>query len=609
MLTDEFKGCSKCQSSIGIGIKRAIMQVMSKRLGRRILPLALMGCLAVAAPALGQGLAGPYLAAQQAEMRGDVAAAATYFGKALARDPGNTTIMERAMLHKIAAGDISEGIAIARRFEEISPGHHLGVLALASDAMRNGDLARARQMLRNGGPFVGQVMDAWASYGDGQKEAAYERLREIEASNVHGAAGKTVAAMHLGLMQAADGDDEAALVSFERAAGASDGGTLRLARARAGALARLGRQDEAVQSINARLAGTYGNIPLSLLAERIAGGEVPAVRTANAEQGAADALHEVARMLARGQNRLISLAYARLAVHLDSGLTDAQLLVAQILDAGQQYEVAIEAYDAIPDDAPEALNAQVGKAEVLSEAGKPDEGIAAMRETLAQFPDALEIHTALGDMLRRESRFEEAASAYDGAVALLPKIEPHHWALFYQRGIAHERSKQWDKAEADFRRALELEPDQPDVLNYLGYSLVELGQKLSEAEEMIEKAVKQRPDDGYIVDSLGWVLYRFGEFDRAVEHLERAVELRPTDPVINDHFGDALWQVGRKTEARFQWKRALSFEPEDKDAERIRRKLDVGLDVVLAEEEAEGLPGIFGRQSENGVTEQNKDGG
>ncbi|MEM1162587.1 MAG: tetratricopeptide repeat protein, partial [Pseudomonadota bacterium] len=250
------------------------------------------------------------------------------------------------------------------------------------------------------------------------------------------------------------------------------------------------------------------------------------------------------------------------------------------------------------------------RAEAKQAAGRVDEAVTDMRATTERFPQALEAHTSLGDMLRRESRFEEASAAYDAAIALLPEIEPHHWGLLYQRGITFERSKQWDRAEADFRRALELEPDQPDVLNYLGYSLVELGQKLEEAEQMIETAVEQRPDDGYIVDSLGWVLFRFAEFDRAVEHLEHAVELRPVDPVINDHFGDALWMVGRKVEAEFQWKRALSFEPEDKDADRIRRKLDVGLDVVLEEEKAEGLPGIIGRtETEDDSAAKTKDGG
>jgi Flp pilus assembly protein TadD len=166
--------------------------------------------------------------------------------------------------------------------------------------------------------------------------------------------------------------------------------------------------------------------------------------------------------------------------------------------------------------------------------------------------------------------------------------------LFYQRGIAYERSDRWELAEDDFFRALELEPDQPLVLNYLGYSWVELRRNLDEAQEMIEKAVEQRPDDGYIVDSLGWVMYRLGNFEEAVKHLGRAVELRPVDPVINDHFGDALWMVGRRIEARFQWKRALSFEPEEEEAERIRDKLERGLDAVLADEAAAGEPAIIG---------------
>ncbi|MEM7422673.1 MAG: tetratricopeptide repeat protein [Pseudomonadota bacterium] len=390
----------------------------------------------------------------------------------------------------------------------------------------------------------------------------------------------------------------------------ANGGTVRLAALRARALARLDRDDEALAVIEERLAGTFGSIELSELADQIRADDPTPVLVDSASKGGAEVLFGVSGLLSRGRNRLIALAYSQLAVHLDRDLTEAKLLIAQILDQDEQYDMAVAAYDTVPDDSSAAVAARIGKAEALQAADRADEGIAAMRRTVDAFPDVLEVHTALGDMLRRESRFEEASVAYEGAVNLLEAIEQHHWALLYQRGITYERSKQWEKAEADFRKALELEPDQPDVLNYLGYSLVEFGLKLDEAEKMIEKAVEQRPEDGYIVDSLGWVLYRFGEFQRAVEHLERAVELRPVDPVINDHYGDALWMVDRKIEARFQWKRSLSFEPTDKDAERIRRKLDVGLDVVLAEDEDLGLPGIVGRTSQDeGENGKTSDGG
>ena len=171
---------------------------------------------------------------------------------------------------------------------------------------------------------------------------------------------------------------------------------------------------------------------------------------------------------------------------------------------------------------------------------------------------------------------------------------PVRWVLFYSRGIAHERSGDYDQMERDFRAALEIEPDQPQVLNYLGYSMVEQKRNLEEALEMIERAVAASPQSGYIVDSLGWVLYRLGRYDEAVLHMERAVELMPVDPVVNDHLGDVYWAVGRQREAEFQWSRALSFiDEEDSDSEadpvRIRRKLDVGLDVVLEEEGAPPL--------------------
>lgn len=576
---------------------------------KTLISAAVMAVLSVPTFANAQGVAGPYMGAQHAENRGDVANAARLYVQTLARDPDNETVMERAMINQIAAGQVADGVALARRYEVLQPGHNLGVLAIVAGELKAKNLSAVRALLAQDGPFVAQVIDAWAAYESDDMQSARDLLTALEADDQNGRPGQIVAAYHLGLIEAAVGNDEQAVEVLQRATNLADGGTLRMVRAQASALARLGKKEEAIAAINTRLAGTYGDPALEALAVDIAEGVQPEPVIRTAEAGAAEVLFGVSGLLARGRNRLLSLAYARLAVYLDDGQTRAQLLIAQLLEQDQQYEMARDAYAALPEDAPESLSAGIGHAETLQASGQVDEGIAAMRDLLVRFPDALEVHTSLGSMLRRESRFEEAAVAYDGAVKLLGDFQPHHWGLLYQRGIALERSKQWDRAEADFRKALELEPDQPDVLNYLGYSLVELGQKLDEAEKMIEKAVDQRPEDGYIVDSLGWILYRFGEFERATDHLERAVELRPVDPVINDHFGDALWMVGRKTEARFQWKRALSFEPDEKDAKRIRRKLDDGLDVVLEAEKAEGLPGIIGRNSDNEGAEKTNDGG
>jgi Flp pilus assembly protein TadD len=154
---------------------------------------------------------------------------------------------------------------------------------------------------------------------------------------------------------------------------------------------------------------------------------------------------------------------------------------------------------------------------------------------------------------------------------------PERWSLFYSRGIALERSGQWKRAEADLLHALELKPDQPLVLNYLGYSWIDRGENLERGLKMVEKAVELRPEDGYIVDSLGWAHYRLGDYPNAVQYLEKAIELVPEDPTINDHLGDAYWQNGRSIEARYQWRRALQFGPQEDEVKPIEAKLESGL--------------------------------
>jgi Flp pilus assembly protein TadD len=184
---------------------------------------------------------------------------------------------------------------------------------------------------------------------------------------------------------------------------------------------------------------------------------------------------------------------------------------------------------------------------------------------------------ALGNVLRGHKKFAECANAYSKGIATISKPEKANWIVFYFRGICYERSKQWAKAETDLKKALELFPDQPHVLNYLGYSWIDQGVKLDEGMEMIKKAVQQRPDDGYIVDSLGWAYYRLGNYEEATKQLERAIELKPEDPTINDHLGDAYWRVGRMLEAKFQWAHARDLKPDAEELPKIEEKLRSGL--------------------------------
>jgi len=184
---------------------------------------------------------------------------------------------------------------------------------------------------------------------------------------------------------------------------------------------------------------------------------------------------------------------------------------------------------------------------------------------------------ALGNIERERKQYGDCARTYGRGVDSIANPARSNWTLFYFRGICFERDKQWSKAEADLKKALELYPDQPHVLNYLGYSWVDQGANLDEGMRMIKRSVEQRPDDGYIVDSLGWAWYRLGKYDEAVKQLERAVELKPVDPTINDHLGDAYWRIGRTLEAKFQWSHAKDLKPEDEELKKIEGKIQNGL--------------------------------
>src|SRR6266852_5599164 len=240
--------------------------------------------------------------------------------------------------------------------------------------------------------------------------------------------------------------------------------------------------------------------------------------------------------------------------------------------------MAIKVYERMPASSPLKRNAQIQLATNLDAADRSDEAIKILKGVTAEDGKDIEAVMALGNIERGRKKFADCVQTYSQGIDVLPQgNDKANWIYYYYRGICEERSKQWSKAETDMRKALELQPEQPHVLNYLGYSWIDQGINLDEGMKMIKRAVDQRPDDGYIVDSLGWAYYRIGSYEDAVKNLERAIDLKPEDPTINDHLGDAYWRIGRTLEAKFQWAHARDLKPEPEELPKIEAKMENGL--------------------------------
>jgi tetratricopeptide (TPR) repeat protein len=537
---------------------------------------------------LPDGLASAILAGRVAITDDNFVQMALNYDRALQADPENPTFLDLAMQGHLLAGNFDRAVELATRIHPGASAAQVAGVVLQADEFRRGAYGAAIDAAlagRQTGPLTDSVGIAWAQLGLGSMSDA---LAAFDAAMTERPEIAPFAIYHKALALALVGD-------LERAATLLTGeeeGPVSLTRrgvvAHVSILSQLGRFSEAI----ALGEGIFGQNPdddvALLMAGLKAGDAVPFDIVRSASDGMAEAYLLLSSALMNEDGDWLPLIYARLALALRPDHPDAILLAGQLLDRLQQYDLAQVVYDQMPLDHPQYLNAKLSKAATLQRAGQTDAALAQLTALTQERPSSVLVFSALGDLLRREDRFEEAADAYGRAIDLLQNVEQRHWVLLYTYAIALERMGEFDRAEPVFRRTLEFVPDDPQVLNYLGYSLIEKGRNLDEALDMIERAVAGDPESGYITDSLGWAFFRLGRYDEALPVMERAVELLPTDPILNDHLGDVYWAVGRQREARFQWRRAISFAPHpDLDLDRVRQKIDIGLDAVL---EAEGAP-------------------
>ncbi|MBE9636717.1 tetratricopeptide repeat protein [Salipiger mangrovisoli] len=549
-----------------------------------VLALALMAAGAASA----ESLSGDYLAARQASFEGDFKAAALYYGEAVKHDPENADLLERAALSNIGLGDFVRAEALAERLTALGHTSQIGQLAEIAVLARAEDYAELLKRVeedRSAGPLIDGLLKAWAELGRGDVSTALTSFDAV--AKERGLAG--FAAYHKAMALASVGDFEGAEAIFSEPAAGAMQMTRRAVLARIEILSQIDRQADAVALIDDAFGPQLDPGMTELRGKLDAGETLPFDIVTSARDGIAEVFFTIAGALASESAEDYTLLHVRVAEYLRPDHVGALLMAGELLEKMGQYELAAATYRRVPRDDAAFHVAELGRSDALRAEGKMDAAVEVLEQLADTHGNLPAVQSALGDLMRQLERYGEAIEAYDRALATFGEPDPAQWFLYYARGICKERDGDWEAAETDFRAALEFAPDQPQVLNYLGYSMVEHHVNLDEALEMIERAVEAEPQSGYIVDSLGWALYRLGRYDEAVGHMERAAELMAVDPVVNDHLGDVYWAVGRKVEARFQWQRALSFvgwedASDDVDPERIRRKLAVGLDTVLAEE-------------------------
>lgn len=531
------------------------------------------------------GFAGAYLAARTADVDNDTNRAIEFYSKALEFDSKNIEVKQRLMVALFSGGRFSEGAVLARELKDDPAVAQVSRLAMMVEATSKREYRKAANLLdpNETNPIdrlLNTLMKAWAQFGYGEGDAALASIKALEGPPWY----PVFTRYHSGAMAQAMGKKSEArkqftdLIADPQSGAAAPDTYIRAVMALAGMEARDGNKRAALDALAAGEEFSPGYAPLAALQQRIESDSKLEPGVMTAQQGSAAVLFTLGSALNREGAEETVAVYLQFARTLDPQNAATLVILGGLTERLGKLEEAIKIYEAVPESSPMRRVSELQLGLALADLDRNAEAKDHLKALIASDPRDIRSYLAYGSVLSQDKDYVEMALTYETAISVIgPAPTRSDWNLFFQAGIANERLKQWPKAEAHFKRALELFPDQPQVMNYLGYSWIDMNINLEEGMDLIRAAVDLRPNDGYIVDSLGWAHYRLGQYEDAVRELERAVELKPADPTINDHLGDAYWRVGRELEATFQWKRALSNEPAEDLLPEIELKLTQGL--------------------------------
>ena len=551
--------------------------------------LTIFGSLSVASTDLEQtiseaGLSGSFLASRVAIGDNDDESALKFLERSIALDPENPTIKVDMFIALVTNGRIEEAASLAKEAENLGQNNNLAMLVSATEALRKRSWNKASSVLA---PLDGsdldimlkEIISSWAMFGEGKLDEALARLQALEGPDWI----LVIRDHHEGLLAAAAGKDALAVEKFQSVIDNRSVITvltetyIRSVEAMVRTHVKTGNKEEAQKVLDFGRSLIPNHPPFVQLSAALDNDSPLPPLVASPQEGAAEVFFNIATAIKRDGGIAFAKTYLQLADYLDAESDVVAVALAELYLQLRKYNQSNAYYEAVDAESPFHRLAQLERASNLARLDRKPQAIELLRALIDEDPKDLLGYLTLGELFSRDKAYGAAAKIYDRAVEQIGMPQKFHWNLFFRRGIAYERLKQWDNAEPNFKKSLELSENQPEVLNYLGYSWIDQGINLDEGMDMIRKAVQLRPRSGFIVDSLGWAHYRLGDYEDAVRELERAAEIMPQDPTINDHLGDAYWRVGRKLEATFQWKIALTGEPPLDNKSEVEKKLLEGL--------------------------------
>lgn len=519
----------------------------------------------------------PFLAGVLARNKLSHDESAHYFAEALEQDPGSIFLKQNAFAGYFNAGNYKRAALLAPTLASQSDNELLHMISI-SDAIMKGDgqlaLDRGKDAPQKGYSFIiYPILKAWAAAQKGDAVQAYATLDEMQKIS----SLKLIAVEYAAYIAHYLNDLKRADAYYQQLVNDKTSKSVQAILAYAVFLTQQDRQDD----FKVLVLGNKSRFPnnrflsnLSLMTQEARKGAPAYLKPA----GSIGNLYELlARDLSRYKDKRMALAFYNLAMFVKGPNTDIVMQQARLLSELKEYNAAVEKYRLIPAKSRYGVMAFMGQVRGLFDAGRDDEALKLLNDELLKNPKNLAVLNQLADYHRSHSNFEQALEFYNRLLAERLKPVESDWYFYFARGISLEQLDRWEQAEADFLFALKLSPEQPDVLNYLGYSWVDRKINMIKAQELIEKAAKLSPDNGYITDSLGWVYYLTGDYKRAVETLEKAVLIEAGDSTLHDHLGDAYWMVGRKIEARFQWRHALNGDADEDLKVLLRQKIKTGL--------------------------------